>query len=93
MQMANIQLSVRLSMLLAAVCIVFLMIGGAAEADIPAPAPLEYVVQPGDTLWEIAASVAAPDQDVRRLVSDIGRLSGIDTASIFPGQVLLLPGG
>ena len=33
MQIAPLQLSVRLAMLLAAVCTVFLMIGGAAGAD------------------------------------------------------------
>lgn len=91
MQMASPQLSVRLVLLLAAVCAVFLMIGGPAEADIPTPEPIEYVVEPGDTLWEIASAVASPEQDVRRLVQDISVLSGIDAASIFPGQILLIP--
>ena len=91
MQMANLQLSVRLSLLLAAVCVVFLMIGGSAEADIPASDPVEYVVASGDTLWSIAAGNSGPDQDVRRLVADISRLSGVGADSIFPGQVLLIP--
>lgn len=91
MQMANLQLSVRLSLLLAAVCVVFLMIGGSAEADIPTSDPVEYVVASGDTLWSIAAGNSGPDQDVRRLVADISRLSGVDADSIFPGQVLLIP--
>ena len=91
MQVANLQLSVRLSLLLAAVCMVFLMIGGSAEADIPASDPVEYVVASGDTLWSIAVGNSGPDQDVRRLVADISRLSGVDADSIFPGQVLLIP--
>jgi len=91
MQMAKLQLSVRLSLLLAVVCVVFLVIGGSAEADIPSPAPVEYVVQTGDTLWGIASGRAEPGDDVRRLVTDIARLSGIDPGSIFPGQVILLP--
>ena len=33
MQKANLQLSVRLSLLLAALCVVFLMIGGSAQAE------------------------------------------------------------
>lgn len=91
MQMASPQLSVRLVLLLAAVCAVFLMIGGSAEADMPAPEPIEYVVEPGDTMWEIASAVAGPEQDVRRLVRDISVLSGVDAGSIFPGQILLIP--
>ena len=92
MPMASLQLSVRLSLLLAAVCVVFLTIGGSAEADQPT-APIEYVVESGDTIWEIASAVASPDQDVRHLVADISRLSGVETGSIFPGQILLIPAG
>ncbi|MGH8914871.1 MAG: LysM peptidoglycan-binding domain-containing protein [Acidimicrobiia bacterium] len=91
--MANIQLSVRLSLLLAAVCAVFLMIGGSAEADTRARPPAEYVVESGDTIWAIASGVADSGQDVRRLVADISRLSGVEAGEIFPGQVLLIPAG
>ena len=93
MQMAKLQLSVRLSLLLAVVCVVFLMIGGSAEADIPAAAPTEYVVETGDSLWTIASGEAEPGQDVRRLVADIALLSGVDDGAIFPGQILLIPAG
>jgi hypothetical protein len=93
MQLATLQLSVRLALLLAAVCVVFLTIGGPAEADIPTPEPVEYVVAPGDTLWEIASGVAGPESDVRHLVRDISRLSGVEAGSIFPGQILLIPTG
>jgi nucleoid-associated protein YgaU len=92
-QKTELQLSVRLSLLLAVVCMVFLVIGGSAGADIPPSAPTEYVVEPGDTLWGIASASAGPGEDVRRLVTDIARLSGVDAGSIFPGQVLLVPAG
>ncbi len=93
MQKATLQLSVRLALSAATICMVFLMIGGSADAGTPAPAPIEYVVAPGDTLWEIAEARTSPGEDVRRLISDIARLSGVDDATIFPGQVLLIPGG
>jgi nucleoid-associated protein YgaU len=93
MQKANLQLSVRLFLLLTALCVVFLMIGGSAEADVPTPAPDEYVVQPGDTLWAIASATAAPGDDLRRVVADIARLSEVDADSLQPGQVLLIPSG
>lgn len=98
MQIANrlnaaSQLSVRLALLLAVVCAVFLMIGSSAEAGTPALPPIEYVVQPGDSLWAIASSFTPDGADVRRLVADIGALSGTNGGRIVPGQVLLIPGG
>ncbi|HEU4917157.1 MAG TPA: LysM peptidoglycan-binding domain-containing protein [Acidimicrobiia bacterium] len=91
MQKAKLQLTVRLSLLLAALCVVFLMIGGPAGADVPTPEPTEYVVEAGDTLWAIASAAADPGEDLRRLIADIARLSGIDADSLQPGQVLLIP--
>ena len=92
MQKATLQLSVRLTLLLAAVCMVFLMIGGSADAEGPTPVT-EYVVASGDTLWGIAADRVEPGGDVRRLVSDIVELSGVENGMIMPGQILLLPKG
>ncbi len=88
---AKQQLSVRLSVFVAAAFTVFLLIGGAAEAEGPPQAGVEYVVAAGDTLWEIAAVHARPSDDVRNLISDIKRLSGIETSTIHPGQILRIP--
>jgi nucleoid-associated protein YgaU len=93
MQKATLQLSVRLALSAATICMVFLMIGGSADAGVPAPAPVEYVVAAGDTLWEIAEARSGPGDDVRRLISEIAKLSGVEGGAIFPGQVLLIPGG
>ena len=35
-----------------------------------------YIVQPGDTLWDIAASIALPGEDVRDLVDELELVSG-----------------
>jgi LysM repeat protein len=48
------------------------------------------VVQPGDTLWSIAAEVAGTD-DVREVVDRIQELNGLQDAVLMPGQVLELP--
>ena len=91
MQTTRKQLSVQLSVLLATVCAVFLLIGGAAGADeVPGPS-VEYVVAQGDTLWEIASEQVAPDEDVRPLIREIRELSGIESSTLQPGQVLQVP--
>ena len=56
-----------------------------AEGDGPVAV---HLVQPGETLWEIAAEVA-PDRDPRAVVDELIELNG--SASITPGQRLLLP--
>ena len=58
----------------------------ASAAGVAAPATV--VVQPGDTLWTIAAA-AAPDVDVRITVDRLVALNG--GAPIVAGQELVLP--
>jgi nucleoid-associated protein YgaU len=48
------------------------------------------VVQPGDTLWSIARSVA-DDRDVREVIHSIRQANGLESGDIAPGQVLQLP--
>jgi nucleoid-associated protein YgaU len=91
MQTTRQQLSVQLSVLLATVCAVFLLIGGAADAD-GGPVPsVEYVVAHGDTLWDVATDYVGPGQDVRPLILQIKELSGIHTSTLQPGQILQIP--
>jgi hypothetical protein len=49
------------------------------------------VVEPGDTLWSIAATVAGGGEDVRGVVAEIRELNGLPDASLVPGQILVLP--
>jgi len=53
-------------------------------------APLTVVVQPGDTLWSIAAAIA-PEVDVRVTVDRLVALNG--RSPIVVGQQLELPAG
>jgi hypothetical protein len=74
--------------------------GDPSAAGVPSPtsaaatsaagvaAPATMVVQPGDTLWTIAAA-AAPDADVRITVDQLVALNG--PAPIVVGQELALP--
>ena len=49
--------------------------------------PGVYVVQPGDTLWDIARAVA-PDRDPRTLVHELSGTAG--GAALEPGQRILI---
>jgi nucleoid-associated protein YgaU len=50
------------------------------------------VVQPGDTLWSIAAA-RYPGDDPRERVDAIERLNGLSGPGIEAGETLLLPPG
>jgi LysM domain len=66
---------------------------GAVRTDTHALRPVaarEYVVAPGDTLWEIATG-ADPTRDPREVIDQIERSNGVEPGSLRPGQVLVLP--
>ena len=50
----------------------------------------EVVVQPGETLWQVAEE-AAPSIDPRETVAVIMELNDLSTASVQAGQSLLVP--
>ena len=54
-----------------------------------APAPT-VVVQPGDTLWDIAGRVM-PRRDNRDAVAELRELNGLPDSRVQPGDVLVLP--
>ena len=66
-----------------------------ADAGDPAvasrgPAADVVVVQPGESLWQIAQQVA-PEADPRETVLRIREINGLAEAPIVPGQALLVP--
>lgn len=63
--------------------------GAAAGPGMIPAGTTEYVVRPGDTLWSIAARLA-PGRDERPLVDRL--VAETHGASIYPGQVITLPG-
>jgi LysM repeat protein len=60
-----------------------------ALGDTP-PVIATMVVEPGDTLWGIAAA-RYPSDDVRVRVDEIERLNGLHSPSIQIGETLRLP--
>ncbi|MET0423274.1 MAG: LysM peptidoglycan-binding domain-containing protein [Actinoplanes sp.] len=60
-----------------------------AEGE-PAGPPPTHVVQPGDTLWDIAAQ-QMPRQDGQRAVDELRRLNDMPDYAVAPGEILILP--
>ncbi len=50
----------------------------------------QVVVQPGDTLWSIAAE-HYPNDDIRARIDDIERVNGLHSPVIEVGKTLRLP--
>ena len=75
---------------LGAVCAVTLGFAVVAHGGSPR-ADTTVVVQPGDTLWSIAAQ-HYPSDDVRVRVDDIERANSLQDPIIEVGQTLHLPG-
>ena len=68
---------------------------GASDATGPVSAPsgpatAVVVVQPGESLWSIAQSVA-PGADPREMVLRLRELNGMADAVVVPGQSIVVP--
>jgi Tfp pilus assembly protein FimV len=78
-------------LVVAVVAITGFISGQAAGASGSAAQSAEhYSVHQGDTLWSIAGTVA-PNQDPRDYVASLVELNRLETASLTPGQDLILP--
>lgn len=66
------------------------LLSGGAGGDLRLAGQSSVSVEPGDTLWSIASSVAG-SSDVRVVIDRIRQLNGLRTADLVPGQILRLP--
>jgi hypothetical protein len=85
----------RLVALLGLVALAFLltvMIGRVgAEAELADKVAGHVVVQPGETLWDVAVATAPQGMDTRRHLDDLVRLNGFDRGTVDAWTVVLLP--
>lgn len=70
-------------------------VAASASADGPARGTevRRVVVEPGQTLWGIAAEVAAPGEDVRDVVLGLMRLNRLPSGGLQAGQEIVVPVG
>ncbi|WP_024288738.1 LysM peptidoglycan-binding domain-containing protein [Cellulomonas sp. KRMCY2] len=66
-----------------------------AMADGPGEAlqVVTHTVAAGETLWEVAGSVAGPGQDRRDVVDELIDLNGLADSGLQAGQQILVPVG
>ena len=63
-----------------------------SAAELQTTSAVTVTVQPGQSLWGIAATVA-PERDARDVVADIVQLNNLSAGAVFPGQQLFVPAG
>ena len=61
-----------------------------SPADLAVTPTVTVTVQPGESLWAIAGSVA-PERDARDVVADIVQLNNLTAGAVLPGQQLFVP--
>ncbi|AUZ36565.1 peptidoglycan-binding protein [Arthrobacter sp. PGP41] len=61
-----------------------------SATDLATTPTVAVTVQPGESLWGIAASVS-PERDPRDVVADIVQLNNLPAGAVFPGQQLFVP--
>ncbi|MEO5313397.1 LysM peptidoglycan-binding domain-containing protein [Pseudarthrobacter sp. CC12] len=59
-------------------------------ADLAVTPTVTVTVQPGQSLWAIAGTVA-PGRDARDVVADIVQLNNLDAGTVLPGRQLFVP--
>jgi hypothetical protein len=62
-----------------------------AEAELADPVAGHVVVEPGQTLWDVAADTAPDGVDVRQQIAAIRDLNGLDGSHLDAWAVVLIP--
>jgi LysM repeat protein len=71
------------------VCVAALAVGLAARGSSGAGPKRTYVVRPGDTLWSVAEHTYSGDP--RQGVWELQQLNHLASATIVPGEKLVVP--
>jgi hypothetical protein len=80
------------SALMVAVLAAMLTLGVASASSPTLEVGSHVVLQPGETLWDIAVRSAPPGVDARRQLADIRRINGFGGGPLEAWTVVLLPG-
>jgi nucleoid-associated protein YgaU len=81
-----IAMAIVISIISAVFLVAFDKISGYAEEEYS-----KFTVSRGDTMWDIVRETYGDETDVRKMISKLKRVNGMETTDIYEGQVLLLP--
>ncbi len=70
-----------------------MLAGRAGAGGTQEPSFRTHVVEPGETLWEIAGAIVGPQEDPRPVVYRLVEVNDLGSAAIRAGQRLRLPAG
>ena len=80
-----------LIMLLLVVTTGLLMQVSSAESIKKEKAYFEMYIKSGDTLWDLAKKYTPKGKDLRKTIYEISILNELDSADIYPGQIIKIP--
>jgi uncharacterized membrane protein len=83
----------RAAVLLTTIVVFFLLLANAVGAQDRVHETAQHQVVAGETVWDIARTATPDGGDVRVTVSEIRRLNDLDAATIYPGDILVVPSG
>ncbi len=84
------------ALLLALLVFSWLLVAGTAgfsQADTAPVAPIQVVVQPGDTIWDMARQHAPAGMSTLEYVMLVEQHNDVRSGALLPGTVLELPQG
>lgn len=85
----------RIAAVLALVVVLVWLLGaglaGRSEAETTPSAPIQVVVQPGDTLWDMARQHAPADMATLEYVMLVEQHNDVRAGALLPGTLLELP--
>jgi LysM repeat protein len=57
------------------------------------PAYVEVMVKSGDSLWMLTKTYYQGNEDIRKIIFRIKEINKLESAEIFPGQLIKIPQG
>jgi LysM repeat protein len=52
---------------------------------------IQVIVHPGDSLWKIARNHGNKQNDIRKIIYEIKKINQLESSTIHPGQIILMP--